>query len=481
MNNLSFDASWKWLDVQVGSVSPNLSEYGLSGTTIRGGYVKADPGKWEVELSGGKARRKVEFQSADGFREPSFERWAMGGKVGYELDSNNRFALSTHYSIDKGTTLGNPEGITPQENFTITPDAEVSLFEGVLSLTGQVTFSAYTRDLNSPKVPTGKLGIPAFFTNIMDAHSSSRINYAGNASAHFDLNQFGLQLGYERVQPGFMSLGVGRVRDDHQNIRISPSVRLLDNKLSLQGSLRLGRDNLLGNRIQTRRNTGVGTNAQYQLTDLISVNGNYNLLVIDISSNIDADTLQQGALGQMQVSHTFMLQPNLIFQSDRFTHSVSFSGSYFKMGSEFKGSGSSSTNDFDSDTYSTSVNYSLTFPSGFSVITMGNFLVYNSKNSENRSLGGNIGGSQALFDNKLTLSLNAGINQNRNEVDRSAQNQSNIIFKGRQLMLNLTTNYRLSDKGTFSLSVRSRTNNVIEGTGTKYSELEGSVSYRHRF
>ncbi|MDZ7807246.1 MAG: hypothetical protein U5K71_09020 [Gracilimonas sp.] len=389
--------------------------------------------------------------------------------------------MSTHYSIDKGNTLNSPEGLTPQENFTLTPEAEFSLLEGIIKFTGAVTFSAYTRDLNSPKVPTGELGVPAFFTNIMQAHSSSRINYAGNASANLDLNQFGLQLGYERVQPGFMSLGVGRVRDDHQNIQISPSIQLLNNRLSLQGSLTLGRDNLLGNRIQTRRNTGVGTNAQFQLSDLISVNGNYNLLVNDVSSNIGADTLQQGALGQLQVSHTFMLQPNLTFQSDQYTHNVSLSGSYFKMGSEFKGATASSPNNFESDTYSTSVNYSLSFPSGFSVNTMGNFLVYNSRNTENRSLGANVGGSHRLFDDKMTLSLNVGMNQNRNEVDRSAQNQNNIIFKGRQLMLNLTTNYRLSENGTFSLSVRNRTNNVVEGAGTKYSELEGSVSYRHRF
>ncbi|MDZ7807247.1 MAG: hypothetical protein U5K71_09025 [Gracilimonas sp.] len=97
MNNLSFNASWKWLGVQIGSVSPNLSEYGLSGTTIRGGYVKADPGNWEVELSGGKAKRRVKFQSTEGFREPSFERWAMGGKVGYQLDNRQSFCFE--YSL----------------------------------------------------------------------------------------------------------------------------------------------------------------------------------------------------------------------------------------------------------------------------------------------------------------------------------------------------------------------------------------------
>ena len=48
-------------------------------------------------------------------------------------------------------------------------------------------------------------------------------------------------------------------------------------------------------------------------------------------------------------------------------------------------------------------------------------------------------------------------------------------------MLNLTGNYRLTDKDTFSLSVRTRSNNVVEGGSSNYSELEASLRYQHRF
>lgn len=91
MNNLSFNASWEWVTVQVGSVSPSFSDYGLSGTTIRGGYITATPGNWLFEISGGQARRKVEFQVEDGFRDPSYERWTAAGKVGYEGENNSHF------------------------------------------------------------------------------------------------------------------------------------------------------------------------------------------------------------------------------------------------------------------------------------------------------------------------------------------------------------------------------------------------------
>ncbi|MFH5831123.1 hypothetical protein ACG2F4_10710 [Halalkalibaculum sp. DA3122] len=482
MNNLSFDASWKWLTVQAGDVSPAFSEYGLNGTTIRGGYLQVSPGNWLVELSGGRSRRKVDFQPRAELREPAYERWAVAGKIGYGSDDDSHFFLSSHYSIDKKHSVDNPGTITPQENLTITPDAQLLIFDGAISLASQVTFSAYTRDLNSPLIPLGGIGVPAFLTNIMSAHTSSRINYAGQASADLDLDQFGLQLGYERVQPGFISLGVGRTRDDQQKVRISPSVQLFDNKLSLQGNIVLGRDNLLNTRLHTQQNTTIGTTAQLQLTDRISINGNYNLMVNDISSNTKSGTPQQGGgIDQVQVSNTFMLQPAATFQRDEHTHNVSISGSYFTLTNEFEGPGSSTSGNFASDTYSSSVTYSLTFPSGFSVNTMSNFLINRSNRSENISTGANFGAVYSLFERKMTLSLNAGINQNRNEINRAGPNQDDLTVKARQLMLNMTANYRLTSKDTFSLSVRNRSNNVLQGGSSRYAELEGNFKYQHRF
>lgn len=481
MNSLSFNASWKWFTVQAGSVSPNFSEYGINGATIRGGYFKANPGKWELELSGGRSMRRVKDAPQPELRRSAYERWAVAGKAGYQLNSNNSFRLSTHYSVDRQQNLGNIAGLTPQENLTITPDVEVSLLDGILDLTSELTISAYTRDLSSPEIPVGGVGLPPVLGSMMQAHTSSRITYAGQASASLNLNPVALELNYERIQPGFVSLGVGTIRDDEQNIRVSPSVQLLDNKLSLQSSIALGRDNLLGTRLQTRRNTVVGTNGQFQLTDRISINGNYNLLINDFSSNFDAGiSSQQGvALDQRQMSHTLMLQPTFTFQREQRTHNISLTGSYFLLNNEFKGSGPSIPDALTSDTYSGSVAYSLVFPTGFSITTMGNVLSNSSNSTQNTAIGANIGASYSLFERSLTLSLNGGINQNTNKA--TSTGGENINVKARQLMLNLTSSYRLTNKDSFSLTVRSRGNSMIQGGSNSYSELEGSFNYQHRF
>lgn len=478
MNNISFDASWKWLTIQAGDVSPNFSRYGIGGATIRGGYLKLDPGSWLLELTGGQSKREISNTGNDEFREPAFERWSMAGKIGYENDNDDHFYLSSHYSLDKSRSLQNQGTIAPQENFTVTPDVGVKLFDGAFSLESQVTFSAYTRDLNTAEIPISDLGLPGFLAKVIQPHVSSRLNYAGQASAMVNLDSFGAEFGYERIQPGFRSLGIGQMQDDQEKIRFAPSVQLLDNRMSVQSNVVLGRDNLLNSRLKTRRTTGIGTNVQFQLTDMIVLNSNYNLLINNFSSN--SSSSQDISPDQKQVAHTFMLQPSVTIQAEQKTHNISLSASYFTFNIDFESNGSTSAPmSTTSDTYSSSATYSLMFPGGFTVNAMGNFLLNKSRSTENNTLGGNVGASYSFLERKLTMSLNGGFNQNLSTT--SIPNASDVRVKSQQFMLSLTGNYRLTGKDTFSLSVRSRGNNVVEGGNTNYSELEASLKYRHQF
>lgn len=477
MNALSFDANYKYLTVQAGTVNPNYSEYGVSGITIRGGSIKIEPGKWFVEFAGGQSQRAVKIQTDKGFRDPAFERFSFAGKIGVGEEKGSFFHLSSHFSKDDVNSIDSANSVAPQQNLTISPDAQVILLNKKLTLSSNVTISAYTRDLNSDKIPTEGSNTFGFISRIFTPHTSSRINYAGKAAVDLKLQNFGVNVGYERIQPGFRSLGVGRIRDDHQTINIGSNVQLMENKLGIQANVSVGQDNLLGNRLQTATNTGIGTNVRYQFTEMISLNTSYNLMLNDFSSKQNLDTLN---LGQQQVSHTIMIQPNFVIQANEFTHSISVSGSYFNMNNEFKGA-TNNQNNFSSDTYSSSLAYSLRFPAGFSINTMGNFLVFNSKNSTNVTMGTNVGASYAFLDQKMNVSLNAGLNQNKNEIDQTQQNMGTYIFKTRQIMMNLSANYRLYDKGSLSFSVRNLSNNIIEGRGAKYSEIEGNLVYRHRF
>lgn len=482
LNNFSFDATWEWLTLKAGDVNPNFSKYGLSSINIRGGYIGIEPGNWSLELTGGQSRKEIIPSSKQGFREPSFQRISVAGKLGYSSSSDKYIFLSSHYSIDRKGSLTGTQQVTPEENLTLSTDSKITFIDKLLSFATEVTASVYTRDTNASALPTGDGGIPSSLSSVFVPRRSSRINYAASGTAALNLDNANLELGYERIQPGFISLGLGRIRDDQQNISISPSVRLLDNDLSVQANVTLGRNNLFNNRIQTQKDKKVATNVQLRLSNTVSLNGGYNLLINDFTVNPiqTGNNSQTNLFDRKQVAHTITFQPSVALISGKKTHNISLTGSYFTLSNTFDGSGPSVPSEINTNTITSSLAYSLSFQSGLAVNASGNYLINKAMSTKNTSVGGSLGSSYSFFENQLTLSLNGNINQTSGERTSAGQNAT-FNTKARQMSVNFTGNYRLGSKDTFSVTVRSRNNNVIEGGQSTFSELEGSFNYRHSF
>lgn len=478
MNALSYSASWRWVSLQAGDVNTRFSEYGLSGATIRGGYIRMAPGDFLLELIGGRSKRAVKPSIESGFRQPAFEQWAYGAKAGYGNTSASFFHLSTFYARDSRASIeGDTAEITPRENLSLTPDFQVRLFDGAFTLGSQVTVSVFTRDLNSETVSLDELSIPSFLGSIYRPRVSSRVNYAGVANAELALNMFNMALGYERVQPGFESLGRGRSRDDMEKLTVSPSVQLFDNRLNIASNVSYGRDNLLGNRLQTQTNTSAGANVQVMVTNQFSINTNYNLILNQVKPEGDTDEAFGG--GQTQTSHNVMLQPNVSLTRGDYSHNVSLTGGYLMIKSEFDDPGDVQSSDFLSESITGALTYAITLPSGLSLTSSGNYLTNSSGELQIDNYGVNISGSYALFDRQLTVSLNSGYN--RNETTREGFDGESISTRLQQLTGGLNASYRLTDKDSFSMTLRTRSNMVVEGSGREFSELEGSFQYQRTF
>ena len=478
MNNLSYNVNWRWLTVRAGDVQARLSDYSLNSTPIRGGYIRAAPGNFLFEVIGGRSRRAVRPSLDDAFREPSYEQWAFGGKIGFGKSGGDYFHLSTFYAQDNVASLEDGQlEIKPKENLSLTPDFRVGLFDGMLNLESQVTVSVFTRDLNSSKIARDDLEIPGFITGIYHPFVSTRVNYAGNARADFRTDLFDLGLGYERIQPGFISLGMENIRNDQEKILISPAVRFFNNRLALQSNITLGRDNLLGTRLQTQSNTSVATSFRVLFSNVFSLSGAYNLLLNNVESE-PAEGQDIAVGGQSQVSHNIMIQPNFIITGEETTHNISVSGGYISMENNLDGDLQPESMSFLSESYVGTVSYAITFPVGLTLNSSANYLTNNSGGSSINNAGINIGTSYALLDRNLTLSLQIGHNRNKVERDQMAGQTVNRL---QQYSGGLNAAYRLTDKDTFNITLRTRNNRVTDGAGNEFTELEGSFRYQRTF
>lgn len=478
MNTISYNVSWRWVNIQAGDMNTRFSDYGLNGATVRGGYIRLNPGDFLLELIGGRSKRAVRPSFDTGFRNPSFEQWAYGGKIGYGNTSSSYFHLSSFYALDNRTSIeGTNLEVTPNENLTVTPEFQLQFFNGKATIGSDFTASIFTRDLNTSIVPIGQLSIPNFFGTVYSPRVSSKINYAGNVNASFALDMFSMSMDYERIQPGYSSLGAGRIRDDQEKIGLSPTIQLLDNRISIGTSYSFSKDNLLGNRVQTQRNTNAGANIQYSINEFISLNTNYSLLYNSIRPEETGD--ESFATSQTQISHNVMLQPVFTIRQDQITHNISVSAGYMSIESQLEASDNFPQEDMLSESITSGLNYSLSLPSGLSINSSANYLTNQSNDMDMNSFGLNFGSSYSFFDRQLSLNANVGIN--RNSRDREITGGELISSQVQQITGSVNSSYSLTDKDSFNLTLRTRGNSIKEGDGREFSEFEGSFRYQRRF
>lgn len=479
MNKIGFNMRWRWLQIEAGDVNPNFSTYGLSGARVRGGLLRAEPGNFLLELTGGRTRRAVRPARGSGFRQPAFNQFAYAGKIGYGNQARTYFNLSTFYAKDDLDSFEEEAlPITPKENLTLTPDFQVFLLSDKLKVNSEVTVSYFTRDLNSPKVDISDVNIPNFLSDLISPRESSKVNYAGSANAELVLDLFRMAFGYERIQPGFESLGRGTIRNDQETITLSPSFNLLNNKIRISASARLGRDNLLGNRLQTQNNLNTTTSVSYAIGESVTLNGNYNFL----HNRVVNESLEgeQALPDQTQVSHDISLQPTFTFMAEEFTHNVSVSGGYMFSESDFGAQpGQTGSDTFTSESVTSNLNYVFTTPNGFSVNSGLTFLTNRSERNSIQNYGLTLGTGSDFFNSSVRVNVNGNLNVNRSEFQMNdMQPRLNELL---QLGLNINSTINITESDNLSFTLRARSNRLQSGDGREFNELEGSLNYRRRF
>lgn len=476
MNRISFSWGWTWGRIEAGTVSPSYSQYSLNGATLRGGALQLTPGPFDMAFSAGRSQRAVSPSQSEGFRRAAFERWLYAARLGVGSEQHSHFHLIGTLARDRRSSLDAPGDTRPSENLTLTPDIGVSLFDGRVQLQTEATVSAFTRDTRTQALDLDAPGTD-LLTTFYTPRVGSRVDYAGTSRLQVDLTTFQFDASYERVQPGFRSLGLGRVRSDQEVIRLNPRVRLFDRRLSVGVNLQRVRNNLLDQRLSTRRQRQIGANVQARLTRRFTVSGSYMRMVNEHqpASNAPASGSSLGQeLERRFVTHAATLSPSVSFQSGSLTHSLSLSGSY-QLFDDRPRRPQGQAFDASSNNLTTTASYALTFPSGLSLSLSGNVLRNNTADALTTAFGSNASVGYAFLDRTLQLNLNAGWSENRTRSDTGRDRWM------RQLLLNGTASYHLPFGDTVRLMVRGLSNRSLEGRGTSFREGRATLRYSHQF
>ncbi len=200
-------------------------------------------------------------------------------------------------------TVTNTYAVTPEENLVFGADSRVSLFESVLTFSGEIDGSAYTRDMRAPTIDS--LGLPSALTRIFTPRSSSRVDYAYNAQLGLNLSTFNARVGYSYIGPGYTSLGVASLLPDQRQITFASMFRLSSISVNINAGHQ--NDNLLGQKSYTTTRNNLGGNINLRASNewMVSIMSNYMTMANDAASDtflVDYSTFMAGMTQMFYVS-----------------------------------------------------------------------------------------------------------------------------------------------------------------------------------
>jgi hypothetical protein len=301
----------------------------------------------------------------------------------------------------------------------------------------------------------------------------SSFDLAGEASVRLNFDAFSMNAQFDRVQPGFYSMGLPYLRSDQQSFRIQPRLRLLSRRLNLGLTYGQSRNNLLGSAQSTLERTQMGSTVQARLGEALVVSGNY---LVHVNENqASPGVVDARLLHQKHLSHSVGLTPVVTLQRPSGTHSVMLTGAYQTMVDRSLPVLDGDRAAFGFSSYMGTVSYNVTLNSGLTLTSMANAFQSARGPSDTRVVGVNVGSGYGFWDQKLRFDVIAGVSTTETNTGRGDPPLQATQWTG-------TTNgtLRLATGNSVRLSVRGFSN-ATGATPGAFREGNVSLRYEHRF
>lgn len=448
-NRLSLHPTYKGITGHIGDVSMTFSPYTLNGIQFRGvGIDVAPTQRWSVSAMYGRLTRAVAYDSTNRNVLPTFQRIGYGTKL-----TLNEKQFSIGFSIfaakdDPASIPLVPDSlyIFPKKNVTFSING-IARPAKRLELNAEYANSAVQmnkRDFNIVKGQGGNLLESVF----MYDHKSTLFYKAIKTGMNYTFFKSTIGLGYERIDPGYQTLGAYYFNNDLENITVNFSQPFLSNKANVSFNVGYQRDDLAHTKSGSTSRMVSALNLNFNPNDKLNTSLSYSNFQTYMNMRSQFDQINQvtpiqnlDTLNFTQISQNTTLNVNYILRTDKRTSqnlNMNFSlqdAADLHNGVLHKGDGSRF--------YNSNLAYSLMFiPKQISVTTAFN-LSYNTIGRDDfLTWGPTAAINSRLFNKKMT----AG-----GSVSYNASTASGVQ-QGQVLNLRANAGYRMKKKHNLNLS-----------------------------
>ncbi len=274
-NRYALHPTYKWVTGHFGYTSVSYSPYSVNGHLFLGAAVDAKPGKWELSSFYGRFLKETAPDTL--LRTPgSYERWGYGFKatLNEKLTSVTFSAFKAKDELSPLTDSLVAHQLLPQDNLAVAVGLSQKIVKG-LSLKADWGGSAITSNLLAPEA-TEKGSGHIHLGNLFTPRTTSAYYQAYKTGLQYQHEVFSLGAGYERIDPGYRTLGAYSFNNDLENITVNGSVQMLDNRLSVAANTGFQHDNLDNSKASKLKRWVGSANVNYSPSQKLSVQGSYS-------------------------------------------------------------------------------------------------------------------------------------------------------------------------------------------------------------
>ncbi|ANE52833.1 hypothetical protein [Flavisolibacter tropicus] len=417
-NRFQFAPSYKWAKAYLGTTSMAFSNYTLAGHMFDGVGVELSPGKWRVSVMQGRLLKAVPFDIAnkESYNSAAFERKGYGIKAGFD-NNGNSYSFSLFKALDN---VGSLEFIpidatlSPKENVAAAVAVRQTIWKR-LFMDMEYSVSALNRDVRSSKSvedSSSNKGQYNFLKSWLSPTQTTTYFDALQSGIGFTGNFYNVQLRYERVAPGYTTLGAYNVINDLRNITVAPTLQLFSGRLNLAANAGVQDNNLDRDKASTTHRWVGSGNLSFMPNEKWLFNTSYSNFSTITRVRPLTDPFFNNPLDSLnfyQVNTTYNGMASYSFGSKEVKHSMMTNLSYQKASD--KQWQPQSQQQQISAFYTGNIGYTYNLiPKGFSLTAGGNYYVQEAPDMQTTFLGPSINASRVLMKKKLRLSTSSAYN-----------------------------------------------------------------------
>ncbi len=273
-NQTSFHPTYKWVATHFGDISTSYSPFTVNGHLFKGLAVDLTPGKFIFSALYGKFQAAVNPQGTIAKSQimPTYKRMGFGFKTGFNSTKIGQWTMSFFNAKDILNSLPkNIETIKAQENYSTSLQFKKQLFKKLI-FNIDYGVSLLTENINAQKTETNQ----HVLFNFLPINSSSCIYNAIKSNIALNLGKLGFQMGYEKIDPNYKTLGAYYFNNDFENITAGFNANIFKQKIAISANAGKQRDNINQTKASNLVRTVGNVNLNAQLHKKIQISGNYS-------------------------------------------------------------------------------------------------------------------------------------------------------------------------------------------------------------